>query len=272
MLASSSRRSSARFTRAQGVVTSGSRLARSRPRLDSLGRVEVVQRLERGVSCACPRRSRRRGEPRATLEGGRGRRHGRIVRAADLADPGRGGARAGAHGDAPRSARLARAAPCRPAPILSIRRRRARRADLRRPRPAEPRRGRRTPRSRPRRRAGSGDHAPQRSRLFRRFLGVQRAGGVSGAALTRRPAAARSRATCALQPASSDRRPPTHPFPEVLTLARLLRAQGPASAHHDRRRPLRRLLAILFRDLPAGPGDDVAFLQFTSGSTGNPKG
>jgi acyl carrier protein len=59
-------------------------------------------------------------------------------------------------------------------------------------------------------------------------------------------------------------------FPEVLPLARLLSAQLPA---------LRRVVTVA--DLSAGDGEpagappreeDIAFLQFTSGSTGNPKG
>jgi 1-acyl-sn-glycerol-3-phosphate acyltransferase len=62
-------------------------------------------------------------------------------------------------------------------------------------------------------------------------------------------------------------------FPEVLTLARLLSAQLPG---------LRRVVTVA--DLSTGPDDlmsqnlpnvkegDIAFLQFTSGSTGNPKG
>ena len=58
-------------------------------------------------------------------------------------------------------------------------------------------------------------------------------------------------------------------FPEVLTLARLLGAQLPG------------LQVVTVEQLVAGPvplslppvrGEDVAFLQFTSGSTGNPKG
>src|SRR3954453_16551112 len=58
-------------------------------------------------------------------------------------------------------------------------------------------------------------------------------------------------------------------FPEVLTLARLLGAQLPG------------LRVVTVEQLAAGPvpltlppvrGEDVAFLQFTSGSTGNPKG
>ena len=58
-------------------------------------------------------------------------------------------------------------------------------------------------------------------------------------------------------------------FPEVLTLARLLGAQLPG------------LRVVTVEQLVAGPvpltlppvrGEDVAFLQFTSGSTGNPKG
>lgn len=58
-------------------------------------------------------------------------------------------------------------------------------------------------------------------------------------------------------------------FPEVLTLARLLGAQLPG------------LRVVTVEALAAGPaplslppvrGEDVAFLQFTSGSTGNPKG
>jgi acyl carrier protein len=58
-------------------------------------------------------------------------------------------------------------------------------------------------------------------------------------------------------------------FPEVLTLARLLGAQLPG------------LRVVTVAQLTAGPvlsvlppvrGEDLAFLQFTSGSTGNPKG
>jgi 1-acyl-sn-glycerol-3-phosphate acyltransferase len=61
-------------------------------------------------------------------------------------------------------------------------------------------------------------------------------------------------------------------FPEVLPLARLLRAQIPE---------LRRVVTVselsgaLSGDIAAFPGvkeSDIAFLQFTSGSTGNPKG
>jgi 1-acyl-sn-glycerol-3-phosphate acyltransferase len=59
-------------------------------------------------------------------------------------------------------------------------------------------------------------------------------------------------------------------FPEVLPLARLLRVQLPA---------LRRVVTVAAlaagepaAELPAPRGGDIAFLQFTSGSTGQPKG
>jgi 1-acyl-sn-glycerol-3-phosphate acyltransferase len=244
--------------------------------LDSLGRVEVVQRLERAFSVRLPEATLAGAEsPRdlwkAVAAGGAAESF-----TSDLADP----------------LAAAEPAPARTATLLEVldwhvRRHADRRHILFYPGDGEPeeltygdldRRSRavaaglRAQGLAPRQAVGI--MLPSGLDYFAAFFGVQRAGGVP---VPLYPPARRSQIEDHLRRQAgilaTAEAAVLITFPEVLTLARLLRAQVPSVRQITTVADLSAASSPSTSEIfPPVAGDDVAFLQFTSGSTGNPKG